>query len=162
MTNSFESLGVDAALVKALSERGIDRAFPIQQLTIADALAGRDVCGKAKTGSGNTLRSPAYSYSARNVSGPIENSASGGSGDSFTRRSAIIVPLSESRSRIISSPSASYNSQCRRLIIGWAIVRPAFRLRPITVGNFREMLPLLAFPPITFSFASIPPMLASN
>ncbi|NLV55352.1 MAG: DEAD/DEAH box helicase [Acidimicrobiales bacterium] len=55
MTNSFESLGVDAALVKALSERGIDRAFPIQQLTIADALAGRDVCGKAKTGSGKTL-----------------------------------------------------------------------------------------------------------
>lgn len=55
MTTTFEQLGVDPALVKALSERGIDRAFPIQELTISDALAGRDVCGKAKTGSGKTL-----------------------------------------------------------------------------------------------------------
>ena len=29
--------------------------FPVQALTIPDALAGRDVCGKAKTGSGKTL-----------------------------------------------------------------------------------------------------------
>ncbi|HYI61202.1 MAG TPA: DEAD/DEAH box helicase [Acidimicrobiales bacterium] len=55
MTTSFEQLGVDAALVKALSEKGIDQAFAIQELTISDALAGRDVCGKAKTGSGKTL-----------------------------------------------------------------------------------------------------------
>ena len=55
MTTSFEQLGVDAALVKALSAEGIDQAFPIQELCINDALAGRDVCGKAKTGSGKTL-----------------------------------------------------------------------------------------------------------
>ncbi len=55
MTTSFEQLGVDSVLVKALSEKGIDQAFPIQELTISDALAGRDVCGKAKTGSGKTL-----------------------------------------------------------------------------------------------------------
>ncbi len=55
MTTSFEQLGVDAALVKALSASGIDQAFPIQELCINDALAGRDVCGKAKTGSGKTL-----------------------------------------------------------------------------------------------------------
>jgi superfamily II DNA/RNA helicase len=46
---------VDADLVSALSARGIDTPFPIQALTIADAIAGRDVCGKAKTGSGKTL-----------------------------------------------------------------------------------------------------------
>lgn len=39
----------------ALQAKGIEQAFPIQELTIADALAGRDVCGKAKTGSGKTL-----------------------------------------------------------------------------------------------------------
>jgi superfamily II DNA/RNA helicase len=55
MTTTFEQLGVDRAMVKALSEKGIDQAFPIQELTISDALAGRDVCGKAKTGSGKTL-----------------------------------------------------------------------------------------------------------
>jgi len=55
MTTSFEDLGVDADLVAALSAGGITMPFPIQRLTIADALAGRDVCGKAKTGSGKTL-----------------------------------------------------------------------------------------------------------
>jgi superfamily II DNA/RNA helicase len=52
---TFESLGVAEPLCKALADQGITTAFPIQALTIADAIAGRDVCGKAKTGSGKTL-----------------------------------------------------------------------------------------------------------
>jgi superfamily II DNA/RNA helicase len=52
---TFESLGVSEELTKALADEGIVSAFPIQALTVADALAGRDVCGKAKTGSGKTL-----------------------------------------------------------------------------------------------------------
>jgi superfamily II DNA/RNA helicase len=52
---TFASLGVSAELVRALSEQEIFKPFPIQELTIPDALAGRDVCGKAKTGSGKTL-----------------------------------------------------------------------------------------------------------
>jgi len=52
---TFDSLGVDPALVKALAAQGITTAFAIQAMTVADALAGRDVCGKAKTGSGKTL-----------------------------------------------------------------------------------------------------------
>jgi len=52
---TFESLGVAQDLCKALANQGITTAFPIQAMTIADALAGRDVCGKAKTGSGKTL-----------------------------------------------------------------------------------------------------------
>ncbi len=53
--NSFEDLGVSADLISVLSKHGIEQPFPIQQLTIPDALAGRDVSGKAKTGSGKTL-----------------------------------------------------------------------------------------------------------
>jgi superfamily II DNA/RNA helicase len=53
--NSFSALGVSDELVRALEAQGITSPFPIQALTIADALAGRDVCGKAKTGSGKTL-----------------------------------------------------------------------------------------------------------
>ena len=52
---TFDALGVSARLVKVLADQGITEPFPIQRLTIADALAGRDVCGKAKTGSGKTL-----------------------------------------------------------------------------------------------------------
>jgi superfamily II DNA/RNA helicase len=42
-------------MVDALAAQGIDEPFAIQAATIEDALAGRDVCGKAKTGSGKTL-----------------------------------------------------------------------------------------------------------
>lgn len=52
---TFASLGLADEIVAALSERGITSPFPVQALTIPDALAGRDVCGKAKTGSGKTL-----------------------------------------------------------------------------------------------------------
>jgi superfamily II DNA/RNA helicase len=55
MTSTFAGLGLEADLVDALAREGIEQPFPIQQLTIADALAGRDVLGKAKTGSGKTL-----------------------------------------------------------------------------------------------------------
>ena len=54
MTN-FRDLGLRAEFVDALAAQGIEEAFPIQEATIADALAGRDVCGKARTGSGKTL-----------------------------------------------------------------------------------------------------------
>jgi superfamily II DNA/RNA helicase len=54
-TISFAALGVSDELATALAAQGITSPFPIQALTIADALAGRDVCGKAKTGSGKTL-----------------------------------------------------------------------------------------------------------
>jgi superfamily II DNA/RNA helicase len=52
---TFADLGVSERLVKVLADQGITEPFAIQTLTIADALAGRDVCGKAKTGSGKTL-----------------------------------------------------------------------------------------------------------
>src|SRR5579884_335583 len=52
---TFETLGVSADLASALAAAGITEPFPIQALTIPDALAGRDLCGKAKTGSGKTL-----------------------------------------------------------------------------------------------------------
>src|SRR6184192_2780319 len=55
MTTTFDALGLAPELVAALAERSINEPFPIQALTITDALAGRDVCGKAKTGSGKTL-----------------------------------------------------------------------------------------------------------
>jgi superfamily II DNA/RNA helicase len=55
MSQSFADLGVSRAVVRALTERGIHKPFPIQELVVADVLAGRDVLAKSPTGSGKTL-----------------------------------------------------------------------------------------------------------
>ena len=55
LNHSFASLGLPTELVDALVEAGIDTPFPVQAATIPDALAGRDVLGRARTGSGKTL-----------------------------------------------------------------------------------------------------------
>lgn len=55
MTTTFADLGVPPRLVAALTARGIDSPFDVQALTIPDAIAGRDVCGRAPTGSGKTI-----------------------------------------------------------------------------------------------------------
>lgn len=52
---SFTDLGLRREIVEVLARKEIHSPFPVQELTIPDALAGRDVCGKAKTGSGKTL-----------------------------------------------------------------------------------------------------------
>jgi superfamily II DNA/RNA helicase len=52
---SFAELGLPPRLVEALQRRGLERPFAIQARALPDALAGRDVLGRAATGSGKTL-----------------------------------------------------------------------------------------------------------
>jgi superfamily II DNA/RNA helicase len=52
---TFGQLGLPQQLVTALERRGIRHPFAIQTSALPDALAGRDVLGKAATGSGKTL-----------------------------------------------------------------------------------------------------------
>src|SRR6201986_1283083 len=56
----FAALGLPDRLIKALADREIDAPFAIQRRALPDALAGRDVLGRAQTGSGKTpaLRRP--------------------------------------------------------------------------------------------------------
>ncbi|HET8766853.1 MAG TPA: DEAD/DEAH box helicase [Pedococcus sp.] len=51
---TFARLGVPTALVDLLAERGITTPTPIQAATLPDSLAGRDVLGRGRTGSGKT------------------------------------------------------------------------------------------------------------
>ncbi|MDQ1655931.1 MAG: hypothetical protein QOD41_1014, partial [Cryptosporangiaceae bacterium] len=51
----FGTLGVRHETVEALAGVGITRAFAIQELTLPIALAGSDVIGQARTGTGKTL-----------------------------------------------------------------------------------------------------------
>ena len=55
MSSSFADLGVPAEVARSLRVRGITSAFPIQALAIPPALAGKDICGRAPTGSGKTI-----------------------------------------------------------------------------------------------------------
>ena len=52
---SFADLGLGQNIVRALAELGAESPFPIQAATIPDALAGRDVLGRGRTGSGKTI-----------------------------------------------------------------------------------------------------------
>ncbi|GEL25523.1 DEAD/DEAH box helicase [Pseudonocardia sulfidoxydans NBRC 16205] len=52
---TFAELGVRPQIVQALAEAGIERTFAIQELTLPLALAGEDLIGQARTGTGKTL-----------------------------------------------------------------------------------------------------------
>ncbi|MGK4582299.1 DEAD/DEAH box helicase [Kitasatospora sp. HPMI-4] len=54
-TITFGDLGLPDEVVRALAKRGVTTPFPIQAATIPDALAGKDVLGRGRTGSGKTL-----------------------------------------------------------------------------------------------------------
>jgi ATP-dependent RNA helicase RhlE len=51
---SFESLGLRAELLRAVSEKGYSSPTPIQQQAIPPILEGRDIMGGAQTGTGKT------------------------------------------------------------------------------------------------------------
>ncbi|KAF5747288.1 DEAD-box ATP-dependent RNA helicase 16-like [Tripterygium wilfordii] len=52
---SFEELGLDIRLIRALTKKGIEKPTPIQQVAIPLILEGKDVVARAKTGSGKTF-----------------------------------------------------------------------------------------------------------
>ncbi|MBT2507330.1 DEAD/DEAH box helicase [Streptomyces sp. ISL-98] len=54
-TVTFASLGLPEGVVRKLAQNGVTAPFPIQAATIPDALAGKDILGRGRTGSGKTL-----------------------------------------------------------------------------------------------------------
>jgi superfamily II DNA/RNA helicase len=82
---SFAELGVPAALVDVLDADGITAPFPVQVATLPDALAGRDILGRARTGSGKTL----------GFALPLVSRLAGGSTASGRPRGLVLVPTRE-------------------------------------------------------------------
>ena len=87
---SFASLGVPAEVTAALASAGITTPFPIQAITLPDALAGRDVLGRGRTGSGKTL---AFSI-------PLVAALAGGSTMACRPRGLVLVPTRELASQV--------------------------------------------------------------
>ena len=87
---TFRSLGVPGELAAALASAGITAPFPIQALTLPDALAGRDVLGRGRTGSGKTL---AFSI-------PLVAALAGGHTMACRPRGLVLVPTRELASQV--------------------------------------------------------------
>ncbi|NLU76360.1 DEAD/DEAH box helicase [Streptomyces sp. HNM0575] len=54
-TVTFADLGLPEPVVRKLAQNGVTIPFPIQAATIPDALEGKDILGRGRTGSGKTL-----------------------------------------------------------------------------------------------------------
>ncbi|WP_235547764.1 MULTISPECIES: DEAD/DEAH box helicase [unclassified Nocardioides] len=83
----FTDLGVPASLATVLADLGITSPTPIQAATLPDSLAGRDVLGRGRTGSGKT-----YAFLLPLVA---RLSASGRTAQSRKPRALIMAPTRE-------------------------------------------------------------------
>ncbi|MER7399261.1 DEAD/DEAH box helicase [Streptomyces sp. NPDC000151] len=82
---TFADLGLDEKIVRKLAQNGVTTPFPIQAATIPDAIAGRDILGRGRTGSGKTL-----SFGL-----PLLTQLSGGSTEKKRPRGVILTPTRE-------------------------------------------------------------------
>ncbi|MEU4082486.1 DEAD/DEAH box helicase, partial [Streptomyces venezuelae] len=84
-TLTFGDLGLPEGVVRKLAQNGVTTPFPIQAATIPDALAGKDILGRGRTGSGKTL-----SFGL-----PLLATLAGGHTDKKKPRGVILTPTRE-------------------------------------------------------------------
>ncbi|MER7108025.1 DEAD/DEAH box helicase [Streptomyces sp. NPDC000229] len=82
---TFGDLGLPEGIVRKLAQNGVTAPFPIQAATIPDALAGKDILGRGRTGSGKTL-----SFGL-----PLLATLAGGHTDKKKPRGVILTPTRE-------------------------------------------------------------------
>ncbi len=104
--SSFRALGVPRPLVSALERARITRPTPVQLAVIPDALAGRDVLGRAATGSGKTL---AFGV-------PVIARLAGRRSKPKSPRGLIVVPTRELATQVRESLDPLADAQGLRLV----------------------------------------------
>ncbi|TDX80937.1 superfamily II DNA/RNA helicase [Rathayibacter sp. PhB151] len=87
---SFGDLGLGANIVRQLTQMGAASPFPIQAATIPEVLAGKDVLGRGKTGSGKTI-----AFGAPVVERLMENDGAKGRKPGRAPRALILAPTRE-------------------------------------------------------------------
>ncbi len=103
MTTTFTDLGVPADVVARLQEMDRATPFPVQERTLPDALAGRDLCVQAPTGSGKTL---AFALPA---------ALRGGRGEARRPRTLVLVPTRELATQVAATLSPLAQVRRRRV-----------------------------------------------
>ena len=122
LATSFTDFGLPESLLRTLRETGIDAPFAIQAATLPDALAGRDVLGRAQTGSGKTL---AFGL-------PILARLDGGKARPKHPRALILVPTRELAMQVADSLTPLAKAMglwCRTAVGGMSFTRQADALR---------------------------------
>ncbi|WP_091448471.1 DEAD/DEAH box helicase [Actinokineospora iranica] len=119
---TFADLGLPKPLLTALAAAGINSPFPIQAATLPDALAGRDVLGRAQTGSGKTL---AFGLA-------LLSRLDGGEARSLRPRGLILVPTRELALQVsdaLTPLAKSLGLWCRTAVGGMSFPRQAEALK---------------------------------
>jgi ATP-dependent RNA helicase RhlE len=119
----FSNLGLSAPLLSALAAAGYSTPTPIQRQAIPPALAGRDVCGIAQTGTGKTaaFALPILERLRAPRRGPL----------SGTCRALVLSPTRELASQI----ADSFRSYGRSLPLSTAVV-----FGGVSIGQQRRQL----------------------
>ncbi|MBB2935897.1 superfamily II DNA/RNA helicase [Amycolatopsis bartoniae] len=115
---SFEDFDLPQSLLQALREQGMNSPFPIQSATLPDALAGRDVLGRAQTGSGKTL---AFGLALLGRLG-------GGKARPKRPRALVLVPTRELAMQVadaLTPLARAMGLWCRTVVGGMAFARQA-------------------------------------
>jgi superfamily II DNA/RNA helicase len=92
VTSTFADLGVPTALLRVLDADGITTPTPIQAATLPDSLAGKDLLGRGRTGSGKT-----YAFALPVVA---RLAAKGGRSAPRRPRALVLAPTRELASQI--------------------------------------------------------------
>jgi superfamily II DNA/RNA helicase len=126
MPTTFAGLGVPAVLAQALGAQGITAPFPIQSATIPDALAGRDVLGRGRTGSGKT-----YAFAL-----PLLTRLSAGTSRRRPGhpRALILAPTRELATQIEESIAPLARALSLRTLTVFGGVSPAPQIRGLRAG----------------------------
>ena len=95
LSTTFESMGLNKALLQALASEGYTKPTPIQEKAIPDVMAGKDLLGIAQTGTGKTaaFALPILHRLAENRTAPVPR----------TTRALILSPTRELASQIADS-----------------------------------------------------------
>ncbi|MPZ81690.1 MAG: DEAD/DEAH box helicase [Actinophytocola sp.] len=123
---TFVQLGVPATLAAALTTQGIVTPFPIQTATLPDSLAGRDVLGRGRTGSGKT-----YAFALP----VLARLAAGGTSRRPGRpRALVLAPTRELADQIRAAMAPLAKAMSLRIMTVYGGVRPGPQISGLKAG----------------------------